>query len=287
VEADPQVLLVLIALRLSSKRPTPANDEPLKTLKKPLQLAKDQGLIIETEVTALDKKGKPTKKTTRVVDLTERGAALLQTNASADVQAAMAARQQAALREQLEADRATLRQEVVAALSAKSKSKTGDSAKVVADLAKAVTQMADRLAKLESTLQSGTDDALLARIDEAFAALQRKLASAITSPASGATVAPPQAAQESLAVVLRRAYRTLRQFAEFNDGLVPIPRLYHETRRSLPNLSVEALQRELQSLWDRRELELKVLNEVRSATEPDKGITRGQNLYYFVFWKNA
>jgi hypothetical protein len=54
----------------------------------------------------------------------------------------------------------------------------------------------------------------------------------------------------------------------------------------LPHLSVEALHRELQTLWDRRELELKVLNEVRLATEPDKAITRGENLYYYVYWQS-
>jgi hypothetical protein len=287
VEADPQVLLVLIALRLSGKRPVPAADEPFKMLKKVVQLAKDQGLLVESEVAATDKKGKPKKKTTRALDLTEKGAALLQSSASAEVQSAMAARQQAALREQLEADRATLRNDVVAALFAKSKAKSGDPAKAVAGLAKVVKQVSEKLEKLESTLQSRTEDALLAHIDQAFAALQQKLAGAMAAPAPSAPAVPPPATPESLTSVLRRAYRTLRQFAEFNDGLVPIPRLYHDARRSLPHLSVEALHRELQSLWERRELELKVLNEVRMATEPDKGITLGENLYYYVFWKNA
>ena len=49
---------------------------------------------------------------------------------------------------------------------------------------------------------------------------------------------------------------------------------------------MEAFHRELEALWHRRELELKVLNDVRSAVEPDKGIRHGDNLYYFVYWPN-
>ena len=284
MEADPQVLLVLIAVRLSGKRPVPVASEPFKMLKKPLQLAKDQGLIVESQVATTDKKGKPSKKLVASIDLTPKGEELLQSSSGPDVQAAIAAQEKAALRQALEADRVALRQEVVAALSAKSKGKTGDPAKAMAELSKTVSQLADKLGKLEATLQSGTDDALLARIDQAFAVLQQKVAATTAAPSS--QVSPPPPPQESLAAVLRRAYRTLKQFAEFNDGLVPIPRLYHEARRTLPQLSVEALHRELQALWDRRELELKVLNEVRQATEPDKGITRGEDLFYYVFWQN-
>jgi hypothetical protein len=191
-----------------------------------------------------------------------------------------------ALRQQLEADRLTLRKEVVAALSDKTKGKGDDPAKTVGDLAKIVKQLAEKLDKIESTLQSRNDEALLARIDHAFATLQQKLAGATAPPVSSSQAVPQPTAQESLINVLRRSYRTLRQFTEFNDGLVSIPRLYHEVRRGLPQLSVEALHRELISLWDRREIELKVLNEVRMATEPDKGISRGENLYYYVYWQN-
>jgi hypothetical protein len=286
VEADPQVLLVLIAVRLSGKRPAPVAVEPFKMLKKPLQLAKDQGLVVESQVATTDKKGKPSKKLVAAIDLTPQGEALLQSSAGPEAQAAIAAQEKAALRQSLEADRAALRQEVVAALSAKSKGKTGDPAKAIADLSRTVSQLAEKLGKLEAALQSGTDDALLARIDQAFAALQQKVAATTAAPVPSSHAAAPPSAQESLATVLRQSYRTLRQFAEFNDGLVPIPRLYHEARRKVPHLSVEALHRELQTLWDRRELELKVLNEVRQATEPDKGITRGEDLFYYVFWQN-
>jgi hypothetical protein len=279
VEADPQVLLALIAVRLSGKRPVPAADEPFKMLKKAVQLGKEQGLIVESEV-------KPDKKKIRVLDLTEKGEALLQASASPEVQATLAARQKAALVQTLEADRKSLREEVIAAVAAKSKGKAGDTTKVVADLAKTVQQLADKLEKLEAALESQSGDAVLAHIDQAFAALQQKLGGTTTEPVSRSPVASPPAPQESLAEILRRSYRTLRQFAEFNDGLVPIPRLYHEARRSLSHLSVEALHRELQVLADRRELELKVINEVRLASEPDKGITRGENLYYYVYWHN-
>lgn len=54
----------------------------------------------------------------------------------------------------------------------------------------------------------------------------------------------------------------------------------------LHNLSVEEFHQELVKLWDARQLDLMVLNEVRRATEPDKAIRRGDNLYYFVKWRN-
>jgi hypothetical protein len=286
VEADPQVLLVLIAIRLSGTRPVPAAAEPFKMLKKVLQAAKDGGFVVENEVTTTDAKGKPSKKKTKILELTAAGESLLRSGAGPEIQAAIAAQEKAALVKALEADRAALRHEVVAALSAKPKGKTDDPAKVIGELGKTVMQMAEKLATLETKLQARDDDAVLARIDQAFAVLQQKVGAVAASPTTSSPVGAPVAPQASLAATLRQAYRTLRQFAEFNDGLVPIPRLYHEARRSMPNLSVEALHRELQTLWERRDLELKVLNEVRMATEPDKGITRGENLFYYVFWQN-
>lgn len=285
VEVDPQVLLVLIAVRLAPEHPVPAGGEPFKMLKKPLQIAKQQGLIVENkaEIRTTNKTGKVALKKVAVLELTAEGEKALRSGANPEVQATVAAQHQAALLKALENDRATLKHEVVAALTTKSKIKPLDPSKAIADLDKTLKQLADKLEKLQGALHSQSDDAVLAGIDKAFAKLSEKLVGHTTSSAH----APPAAAspaQESLTDALRQAYSTLRQFHEFESGLVPIPNLYHELRRQLPTLTVAALHRELQKLWEERQLELKILNEVRLGSELDKAIHRGENLYYFVYW---
>jgi hypothetical protein len=283
LEIDSQLLLVLIAVALKGGKNVPAGDEPFKMLKKLVASAKEKGLLAENkaDMPVTGKTGKVTTKKVPVLDLTGPGETMLQQAGSPETRAAIAAQQQTRLLQNLDADRAALRQGILTAV--KGKSKGADPAKALSDLSKTVAQLSERLAKLESTLAGGTDEALLSRIDSAFAELRRKIESGVgKSPAAASQPAAPK--QASQAEVLRQAYRTLRQFHEFSDGLVPIPRLYHEARRSLPGLSVEAMHRELQALWDGRQLELKVLNEVRLATEPDKAIHRGENLYYFVYW---
>jgi hypothetical protein len=138
-------------------------------------------------------------------------------------------------------------------------------------------------------LQNQGSEYLLEHIDQAFESLSAKLAKAmpgaLTIPASG-TGRQVAATPETLQGQLQHAYQNLCRFVEFEDGLVEIPRLYHETRRVRPDLTVEAFHKELDRLWSQRLLELKVLNEVRSAAEPDKGVRRGDSLYYFVYWPN-
>jgi len=72
---------------------------------------------------------------------------------------------------------------------------------------------------------------------------------------------------------------------DFQDRLVPLYRLFHQARHMGGEFTVAEFHAELQSLWDKRELELQSLNEVRSAVEPDKAIRRGELLYYFVLWR--
>jgi hypothetical protein len=207
------------------------------------------------------------------------------------------------VRQNLEADRRRLREEVVAALAPKGKAKgEGSLAKELGDLSRAVAGLAAKIQKLEAKLQGGADEQVLGKIDDAFARMTARLDRAL--PGQGPSAPPrkeekPAAKAEapsrpaapstpvSLRTVLRDAYDKLRCFREFQDGLVEIPRLYHEARRAIPNLSVAAFHQELQALWSRREVQLHVLNEVQSASEPDKGIRHNDMLYYYLYWTQS
>ncbi len=275
MEVDPQVLLVLIALRLSGKRPVPAGEEPLKALKKPLQAAKDQDLVIENEVPTLDKKGKPTKKLARVVDLTEKGAALLQANASPELQAAMAAQRQAALREQLEADRAALRREVLAALSAKPKGKTSDPAKVMDDLAKSVRQMADKLEKLESALRAGSDDALLARIDQAFAALETKLTGRPPASPPASTTAAAWG-DEVVRMAMEQRHRNPFQ-------RLTLPQVFEQLRAKHPHLTLGQFHDGLRRLQDEKRIRLGPFTQaLATLDDPRNALFLDREVKYYV-----
>jgi hypothetical protein len=286
VAIDPQVLLVLLAVRARGGR-APATAEEFKALKKAVALARSQGWIEEqqAEITITSKAGKATKKKAPVLSLSAAGNQVLHQAANPEALAATASQNAQNLHKALENDRQTLRQEVLAALSAKGKGKgTADPAKDLQAIIKNLTELSKRLENLEKALQRSADTEILAKIDRAFDALQAKLAPA-SSHAAGPTKAPTQhTPPSSLRDTLHQAYQTLCQYFEFEDGLVKMPNLYHEARKKMPSLTVEAFHRELESLWTRRVLELKVLNEVRSATEPDKGIRRDDNLYYFVYW---
>jgi hypothetical protein len=91
---------------------------------------------------------------------------------------------------------------------------------------------------------------------------------------------------ERLRIVLKQKYDYLRQLVEFEDGLVALPRLYEKASGELPGLTVPAFHAELLKLWDERVIELHVLNEVRSAKNPELGIRRNDALYYFAYWKD-
>lgn len=275
-------MLVLIALRLQGGRSVPATDEPLKTLKKQVTVAKQKGLIAErkADVTAPGG-GKPKK--VAVLDITDLGEAALRAVANPEVVAALQAADKASFFKKLEADREALRQQLAAAATASSKGKAKvDPSKLIADVTKQVAALSDRLAKLETAVASQGDGGLLARIEAGFAALEQKL--------GGMPAAPPQgsgavASGKTLADDLLDAYRTLCQFPEFNDEIIPLPRLYHEAKRARNDLSVESMHRELRKLWDQRKLQLKVINEVMLATEPEKAIHSGENMYYYVYWQ--
>jgi hypothetical protein len=88
--------------------------------------------------------------------------------------------------------------------------------------------------------------------------------------------------------VLHRAYEELKaHYREFQEGMVDLPRLYHEARRARPDLSVEEFRREILALESHRALDLHIRNEVRDAPEPEKAIRRNDKLYYFVYWPRS
>jgi hypothetical protein len=94
----------------------------------------------------------------------------------------------------------------------------------------------------------------------------------------------PVAPAEPLRDVLHRAYDNLCLMVDYRDGLVELPHLYHEVQKSQPGLTVEAFHREVQSLWRDREIQLHILNEVRTAKEPEKGIWWDDKFYYYLLW---
>jgi len=294
VETD--LLLALLAVRLQGGRSVPAKSDALKSFKTSIAKAKSRNYLREQtiKVSVTNKTGKLTKKAMAVLDLTEEGERFLEQQAGPEAVAATTTAHLTAIRQDLEADRQTLRSEVLAALSSKGKEKGEGSAKALSALSKAVAGLAEKLQKLEAGLQQGDEAKILSHIDQAFAALTAKLTGAVpvvssqTKPLKG-TAAPEQSqptTQESLNLVLQKAYKELCHFVEFKDGLVEIPRLHHEARRAMQGLTIDAVHRALEALWKDREIELHIANDPGDVPEPDKGIRRDNKLYYYVFWRN-
>ena len=288
MESDPQLLLVLLAVRMQGENPS-AKLDIFKKLKPYLPTALEQQFIKQEtiELTVVDK-GKTKKKKDAVINLTDAGKKYLETHAGSEAQAAAIAAQSQGLQKQLQADRDALRAEVKAALA--NKSTKSDAAAEIKALAVKMDDFAKRLANLESSVKPVSEDDLLGRIDQAFAGFDRKLASRLGSavatkqPNSPTSTPAAPSSPTSLRSILRKAYEDLCLYVEFEDGLVELPRLFHEARRAMSGLTVHAFHQELEALWSQKVLELKVINEVRSASEPDKALRRGDNLYYYVLW---
>jgi hypothetical protein len=305
VETDPNVLLALLAVRLLGGRSVQAAEPLLKNFKGPVKKAVEGGLLQEGKgkITTTTKAGKPSSKQVAVLNLTDQGEQFLRQAADPALLAATNAGYLTSLRQSLEADRQQLRKEVQSALKPKGKGPDEKKfEKELETLAKKVNDLAKQLQKLEAATQGADQSQVLTKIDQAFAAMTARLDRALENlPATGRTDSdpvipqeipprvippppPPPVQPESARAVLRNAYEKLICFREFQDGLVEVPRLYHEAHRSAPGLTVETFRRELESLWDSRAVELHVLNEVREAKEPDKAIRRDDKLYYFVYW---
>ncbi len=113
----------------------------------------------------------------------------------------------------------------------------------------------------------------------------------VTQPVVTQPTAPPPVEKhtEQSAVPLRdaikSAYDELRLLKEFRDGLVEIPRLYHELKQSQPNLTVEAFHAGLDELAKQFLIELHGLNEVSEAWHREWAIERNGRLLYYVRWR--
>ncbi len=280
--ADPNLLVCLLALRQHGGTNVPAKQDLFaKGLKREVMQGIDHGLIASEKisVTTVGKNGKSKSTKIDVLSLTEAGISLLQK--SANPEAFEIARQGdlLAFRNQLDADREKLRKHILDSLTPSNKANPKSFATDLAALTKAVDGLKKRLEKLESLAQGPNANEILLRIDEGFAQLSAKLGG--TAEIS----LPAQRQALSLREVLRESYEDLRGLLEYQDGPVPLPRLYHQSRNRRPNLSLAEFHSELLSLREERLVDLMVLNEVRTASEPEKGIRQGDNLYYFVVWK--
>ena len=253
METDPGVLLALVAVRLLGGQAVPAAAPVLKELKNSVKKATQQGLLCNDKVKlpVVGKNGKTTMKAAPVVALSDEGRKMLQQSAGAEVVNAAISRELADLRESLEQAQKALRQELVSRFD---------------QAAAAYTARIDlALKNLPAPATAGTGHLGV-------------VATPAQAPAAPAPGAP-------LRDILHQAYERLCCFREFQDRLVELPRLFHEASRTVPGLSAEAFRREIESLWDGKDVELHILNEVREAAEPDKGVRRDNKLYYFVFWK--
>lgn len=81
---------------------------------------------------------------------------------------------------------------------------------------------------------------------------------------------------------IQRAYMDLNGLREYEDGPVPLPRIYTQVKASNPGLTVPEFHRELQELRKKGMLNLMVRNEVRDAPDADKAIKEGDNLLYYA-----
>jgi len=329
VETEANVLVALLAIRTLGGRSAPISHPVVKALKGPIKEATDRGLLHEeTRIEQVPVEGKkPKRVTTKLLGLTPAGEGLLRESAHPEALAATHGRIVAAelesLRRTLDADRDALKQQVQAALSAKGKDKEaasfdkdmGKLSKEVEKLAKSLATVTEQVRQLEARQPQGGGGpgALMAKIDEGFAALRAKLDQALDglpkptaatshppppptphpAPAPTPPAPPPPApaapiAPETLQTVLHKAYEELRShYREYQEGMVDLPRLYHEAKRSRSDLSVADFHKEVLALEGKRILDLHIRNEVRDAPEPDKAIHRNNKLYYFVYWPRS
>ncbi len=141
------------------------------------------------------------------------------------------------------------------------------------------------LAAFVKVVRDGTvpAESVLAHLREILGALPTPVVT--PEPPKPPVDPPPEEVVADLRSAIREAYDYLCLFHEFRDKLVEIPRLYHETAKRYPGLSVETLHRELTALSDEWKIELHKLNEVHAAKDRHLAIERDDRLYYYVMWK--
>lgn len=292
MQTEPDVILALLAVRMLGDDAAPANSPSLKPIKALLKKATGAGLLSETKtpVTSTTKAGKTTTKQVPAFAVTEAGWDCLKSVASRESVVADNFAFIGSLKQSFLAEYQQLRLEIQNALAGEQK-KTEKYQKDLQDISRKLAALVKAVEGFEKNSRQGPIHDLLDRIDQCFQAFDRRLAglapNANDTPAGSVTEAPGLAERkpESIEAATRTAYDKLRHFVEYRDGLVEIPHLYNETRKSLPELKIKTFHDHLLRLWDERKVELHVLNEVREAKEPDKAIHKDDSLYYYLFWK--
>lgn len=244
-----QVLLVLLAVRMQGGQ-APATGDLLKPLKTGVKLARDKGLLTESTASlpSTNKAGKTTVKKTVVLGLSEHGENFLRQNASPESLSATAAGQMQALRE-----------EVLKAVYAKGGKGKTDLSKEWAGLAKAVSDLGKRLEKVETALQNQGQEGLVEKIDQAFAALQKRLEKPLTitsvqsAPIASQPPKLPAKADEWGEEVIRMVAEQ-KQRNSFQR--LTLPQIFEKLRPKHPDLTLGLFHDGLRRLQDEKRLRL-------------------------------
>lgn len=292
METDAKLLLPLLAVRMLGGEEVDKADPTMKAIAKLVAEAKKQELLTEAKKKVPDpgkltKAGKPATKTLTVYSLSDKGKEYLEQSGSAEAQLAGQVGVVAELKQQLESDRQELKEEVQAAVAKKDTGSSGPTKKDWDALVKKVDALAQQMDKMGQPPEVSSPESVSEQIDAAFKGLTSRLEELTQGVSSTSESAPSPPAEESFQDVLRKAYDHLCLFTEFRDGLVEIPRLYHETKKTLSDLSVKEFHDHLMEMWENREVQLHILNEVYKAAEPDIGIRHNEQLYYYLLWEQS
>jgi hypothetical protein len=156
----------------------------------------------------------------------------------------------------------------------------------------------DALGGLQATFAAATPTAEPPKQDSELAAVLPVLRAVLTKLGGQPTLPPPPprptdppivpppvvVTPDRLRETIEAAYRELCLYVEFRDKLIEIPRLYQEVARQLPGLTVRQFHEAVETLQAERRVDLKVLNEVRAAKNPEQAIRKDDRLYYVLIW---
>ncbi len=283
---DSLEVICLLAIKQLGGQAVPAKQDLFaKGLKSSLKSAVDKGYVLSEKVavSVTGKSGKPKLTKIDALTLSPSGESFLKASVSPETLANARQGEIKAIQLALHADREKLRADVVGSLESLSDQGPVGS-KEISAMTKSIADLSKRLEKIELQLQRPTSQDILRRIDDAFALLFTQVNRiGEIDPTENPTPTPRV---RSLREQIRESYQDLHGLLEYQDGLVPLPRLFHQTQSQLPRLTIAAFHEELLKLWDERAVVLVELNEVGTAAEPEKAIRRGDSLYYFVLWKD-
>lgn len=91
---------------------------------------------------------------------------------------------------------------------------------------------------------------------------------------------------------IRESYDYMKKFKEFRDGVVEMRRLWYDAKERQPNLTVPEFHAQLQEMNKNHEIELRQLNEVGEAKDPELAIHENDSsgsprMFYYVRFKNS